>query len=106
MVVPREMEWSGNEPLLRWQDRTVPLADLGRLVGLPGRDLAEGPAFHAVLIEQGRNLSGLAVDGLVGAYEAVIKPLGMPLKTIPGLAGATVMGDGKTVLVLDLKALV
>jgi chemosensory pili system protein ChpA (sensor histidine kinase/response regulator) len=45
------------------------------------------------------------VDGLAGAFEAVIKPLGLPLKKIPGLAGATVMGEGRSVLILDVKGL-
>jgi chemosensory pili system protein ChpA (sensor histidine kinase/response regulator) len=46
------------------------------------------------------------VDRLLGTWEVVVKPLGPPLKGVRGLAGATVVGDGRTVPLLDLTALV
>ncbi len=105
LVDPRQVEWSGRQAVARWGKRVIPLVDLGLLVGLDRRDLGEGDPFPVVLTGTAENCEGLVVDGLAGAFEAVIKPLGLPLKKIPGLAGATVMGDGRIVLVLDVKGL-
>jgi two-component system, chemotaxis family, sensor kinase CheA len=48
----------------------------------------------------------LAVDELAGQQEIVIKPMGERLKNIPGIAGATEIGDKKPVLVIDAESLV
>jgi two-component system chemotaxis sensor kinase CheA len=105
LVDPRRVEWSRKQAVIRWGKRVVPLVDLGLLTGFDGRDLGGGDPFPVVLTGQANDCAALAVDGLAGAFEAVIKPLGLPLKKIPGLAGATVMGDGRIVLVLDVKGL-
>jgi two-component system chemotaxis sensor kinase CheA len=100
-----QIEWSRNRPVARWGRIVVPLADLGARIGLPGREIPREGPVSVVLTDQEGRFTGLVVDGLTGANEVVIKPLGLPLKNVPGLAGATIMGDGRTVLVLDLKAL-
>ncbi len=105
LVDPRRVEWSGQQAVTRWGKRVIPLVDLGLLAGFDRRNLGEGDPFPVVLTGTAENCEGLVVDGLAGAFEAVIKPLGLPLKKIPGLAGATVMGDGRIVLVLDVKGL-
>ena len=101
-----DIEWSQQQPLLRLGNRLVPLHDLGALVGLPPRDLRDHAGLFLAIAEFGERAAGLAVDRLLGTYEVVIKPLGPPLKRVRGLAGVTVMGDGRTVLLLDLTALV
>jgi two-component system chemotaxis sensor kinase CheA len=103
---PGEIEWSQRQPQLRLGKRLVPLHDLGALVGLPQRDLRAHPGLFLAVAEFGERAAGLAVDRLLGTYEVVIKPLGPPLKRVRGLAGVTVMGDGRTVLLLDLAALI
>jgi len=101
-----EIEWSQQQPLLRLGKRLVPLHDLGALVGLPPRDLRAHPGLFLAVSEFGERAAGLVVDRLLGTHEVVIKPLGPPLKRVRGLAGVTVMGDGRTVLLLDLAALI
>ena len=103
---PGDIEWSQQLPLLRLGQRLVPLHDLGALVGLPPRDLRAHPGLFLAVSEFGERAAGLVVDRLLGTHEVVIKPLGPPLKRVRGLAGVTVMGDGRTVLLLDLAALV
>jgi two-component system chemotaxis sensor kinase CheA len=103
---PGEVEWSQRKPLLRWGRRLVPLLDLGALLGLPPRDLRASPGLFLAVTEFGDRAAGLAVDRLLGTWEVVIKPLGPPLKRVRGLGGVTVMGDGRTVLLLDLSALI
>lgn len=61
---------------------------------------------HVVVAHIGNQRVGLLVDQLIGQEEAVIKPLGSRLHGTPGLAGATITGDGGVALILDLPVLV
>jgi two-component system chemotaxis sensor kinase CheA len=58
-----------------------------------------------VVVRDARLRAGLAVDALLGQSQAVVKPLGGPLRRVTGLAGATVRGDGRVALILDVPAL-
>ncbi|MBK1721297.1 chemotaxis protein CheA [Thiocystis violacea] len=61
---------------------------------------------HVVVVNVAQRKVGLVVDGLVGQEEVVIKPLGFGLHGLPGLAGATITGDGGIALIIDVPALV
>jgi two-component system chemotaxis sensor kinase CheA len=76
---------------------------LAKLFGLPSL-APPGPRPFAVLEVDGLTFA-LAVDRLVGQEEAVLKPLFPPLDRIKGLAGTTVLGNGRPLLVLDPRGL-
>jgi len=61
---------------------------------------------HVVVAQIGSQRIGLLVDQLIGQEEAVIKPLGGRLHGTPGLAGATISGEGRIALILDLPTLI
>ncbi|BCU08206.1 chemotaxis protein CheA [Allochromatium tepidum] len=61
---------------------------------------------HVVVVHVAQRKVGLVVDDLVGQEEVVIKPLGKGLHGVPGLAGATITGDGGIALIIDIPALV
>jgi len=60
---------------------------------------------HVVIVSVGNKRVGLVVDQLVGQEEVVIKPLGRMLTGTPGMAGATITGDGRIALILDIPTL-
>jgi two-component system chemotaxis sensor kinase CheA len=60
---------------------------------------------HVVVVNVGGIQVGLVVDFLVGQEEVVIKPLGALLQGLDGMAGATITGDGKIALILDVPGL-
>jgi len=60
---------------------------------------------HVVIVAVGTKRVGLVVDQLVGQEEVVIKPLGKMLTGTPGMAGATITGDGRIALILDIPTL-
>ncbi|WP_020410452.1 chemotaxis protein CheA [Hahella ganghwensis] len=62
-------------------------------------------AGHVVIVSVGTKRVGLVVDQLVGQEEVVIKPLGKMLHGTPGMAGATITGDGRIALILDIPSL-
>jgi two-component system chemotaxis sensor kinase CheA len=59
-----------------------------------------------VVISLAEKKIGIVVDELVGQQEIVIKPLGRYLINTPGFAGATTLGDGRVVLILDVVGLI
>ncbi|RME86169.1 MAG: chemotaxis protein CheA [Caldilineae bacterium] len=60
---------------------------------------------YAVVVGQGRERVGLVVDRLLGREEIVIRPLPPSLADLPGLAGASILGDGQVILILDALGL-
>ena len=64
-----------------------------------------GGAGKALVIRRGDEAMGFAVQRMIGQQEVVIRPLEDPLVRVPGITGATDLGDGKPTLVLDLAAL-
>ena len=68
----------------------------------PESDSKEG---HVVIVSVGTQRVGFIVDQLIGQEEVVIKPLGKMLQGTPGMAGATITGDGTIALILDVPSL-
>lgn len=66
----------------------------------------ERPEFaHVVIVTVGTQRVGFVVDQLIGQEEVVIKPLGKMLQGTPGMAGATITGDGRIALILDVPSM-
>jgi two-component system chemotaxis sensor kinase CheA len=92
------------EPVFSWGGELVPVRELSRLLGYePDRARDE----RAVVIAEGGDAGriGLAVDGLLGQQEAVLKPLLSPLDAVQGLSAVTVLGNGRPVFILDVTRL-
>ena len=82
------------------------LHDLGMLIGQsPAR--AEGqPQVPLLLIRAGDLRAAVAVDQVLGNREIVVKPVGPQIASVPGIYGATITGDGRIVVILDVAPLV
>jgi len=85
-------------PVHRHQGRLLPVVMLDEQLGLQS-EVGEGLAL-AVLEAEGRRF-GLVVDRIVDTQEIVVKPLGDPLRGLGIYGGATTLGDGQVVLILD-----
>ena len=83
----------------------LPLVRLENLVRCAGNSSEGDERFAVVAGSAGRSV-GILVDGFVGQQEVVIKPVGRRLRDLPGLAGATDLGDATAVLVLDPEGLI
>jgi len=87
------------------RDKALPLFYLRRWL-VAGAAYDELPKEgHVVVVSVGAQRVGFVVDKLIGQEEVVIKPLGALLHGMKGLAGATITGDGKISLILDLPGL-
>jgi two-component system chemotaxis sensor kinase CheA len=89
------------------RDRTLPLLHLGKIFALrEGNHYRDPDRIYVVIIGAAQHRVGLVVDDLRGQQDVVIKPMGSALRRVPGIAGATELGANRTVLLLDVAALV
>ena len=87
------------------REKAVPIFHLKRWLLKQGGGMEEPTEAHVVIVQVGTQSVGFVVDKLVGQEEVVIKPLGKMLQGTPGLAGATITGDGTIALILDVPSL-
>ncbi len=82
----------------------IPLVYLGARLGVPGSAMkAEDALVVLVEMESGRRV-GLIVDELIGQQQVVIKSLEENFHSIAGISGATILGDGRVALIIDVDA--
>ncbi|EPG5420043.1 chemotaxis protein CheA [Pseudomonas aeruginosa] len=86
------------------RDKALPLFYLKRWL-VPSAAHEEQGEGHLVILSVGTQRIGFVVDQLVGQEEVVIKPLGKMLQGTPGMAGATITGDGRIALILDVPSM-
>ncbi|MEO8308995.1 MAG: Hpt domain-containing protein [Pseudomonadota bacterium] len=80
---------------------------LGNFVGMETGSLSDlEPTLPVVLVRAGELSTGLVAEELVGSREIVVKPVGPQIANIRGISGATILGDGRIVVILDIGALV
>jgi len=103
-VRPGQIETVEMREVMAIRDETVPLLRLTDAFGLPAGNGEEQP--FVILVGLAERRLGLVVEALRGQQEIVIKPLGKRLAEIPGIAGATELGDKRVILVLDVESLV
>lgn len=99
-----QLKFLAKERLLRVREEYLPLLNLYQLMEIEPQ--AKTPeAGIVVLLESNNKRFGLCVDALVGQQQVVIKSLEKHYRRIPGVSGATIMGDGSVALILDVESL-
>ena len=100
-VKPAEMDALHKARQIEWQDNTYPLYYLPHLLG-DMEVVQENQVRNMVLLlRSGSQRIALNVDELLGNQETMVKNIGPQLSRLPGIAGATVTGDGKVLLILN-----
>jgi len=96
-----------DDPRLAHGDSSYRVQHLGSLVGSAPSALPEDEsAVSLVLVRAGDSSSALLTDSLEGSREIVVKTLGPHIASVPGVSGATILGDGRVVVILDVGTLV
>lgn len=90
-------------PVFRLRGNLLPIVELGEVLDFAADGIARDA--NIVVVQADRCQFGLLVDGIYDTEEIVVKPLGRELKSINVYAGATIMGDGKVALILDVTGL-
>ncbi|GAA4998598.1 response regulator [Pseudoluteimonas lycopersici] len=99
-------ELGASDASYRYGGEEYPVHDLGSLLGhAPAK--AEGQLQMPLLLVRAGDLrAAVLVDQVVGNREIVVKPVGPQVASLPGIFGATIMGDGRVVVILDVAPLV
>ncbi|CAN1519325.1 Signal transduction histidine kinase, phosphotransfer (Hpt) domain [Caulobacteraceae bacterium] len=89
--------------VLRLRDRLLPLVDLSEVLGVPPRDPATGESSSAfvVVMQHSGQLFGVVVDEVFDTEEIVVKPLSKALADVGTFSGATILGDGSVIMIID-----
>jgi len=88
----------------------LPIINLAEVVQLPASAAAAAPGQKAaeticLVVEVDNRRAALLVDQLIGQQQLVVKSLDANLHSVPGVAGATILGDGRVALILDVSAI-
>ena len=102
-IKPEEIKMIDNYEVFNVRQDVVSLIRLSRLFGIQTEEAGE---YHfVVIVGSGDKKMGLMVDSLIGEEDVVIKPLKDKYTNSPGIAGATILGDGTVSLIIDVSQL-
>ena len=100
--LPEEQRNSEETGIFSVRGNAIPYVRLRRMFSLTG---AAPKRENIVVVKMNEFHAGIAVDELLGGMQTVVKPLGKALRGIPGIAGSTVLGDGRVGLIIDVPSL-
>lgn len=103
-IIPSQIKVVQDQEVMLLRDMVLPLVRLRDVYQVPGEPI-NIDEISVVVVKKGEKKIGLAVDYLIGQQEIVIKSLGENLDNIPGIAGATIFGNGLVSLIVDATSL-
>jgi two-component system chemotaxis sensor kinase CheA len=104
-VDPSAVRALESNEIIAHRGSALPLFRLSKFFNLSEPQHSRDGRFHVFVTGAGTNALGIAVDRIVGHQEIVVRTIGDSLVQVPGIAGATDLGDEKVVLILDVPAL-
>ena len=103
-IVEEDIYTVEGKSVLKLRDEVLPLVNMADIFNIE-KILEPEKYLYVVILGLGSSKVGLIVDRFIGQEEIVIKSLGEFLKGIPGIAGATIRGDGRVTLIVDVGSL-
>ncbi len=97
-----DISYINRRPVLRLRDEIIPVINLGKVLGRRTGSLTLAEKPYVVVVGLADQKLGINIDRFLGQEEVVIKSLGSYLGTTDGVAGATILGDGRIRLIIDL----
>ena len=101
-----EKQLASDNPSFNYAGEEYAIHDLGRLIGHAQAKAQDSLQMPLLLARAGDLRAAITIDQVLGSREIVVKPVGPQVNSIPGIFGATIMGDGRVVVILDVAPLV
>ena len=102
-----KQKYAENNPSYHYADRDYSLCHLGSLLEVCQPQLGGADRmFPVLLVRSGDSRMAIHVEATLGNREIVVKPLAPQLSRLPAVSGATILGDGNVILILDIQGLV
>lgn len=105
-INPDQIHTVESKEAINLRGQILPLVRLNDVFGLPHRGIIEKNFFPVVIAQSAEKKIGLLVDQLLGRQKIVRKNLSQPINKINGISGATILGDGRVVLILDVAQII
>jgi len=108
-ISEKELKYLQNFEVIRVREEVIPIIRLNKVLGVKNSTHSQEDAderLSLVIVECGKKAMGLVVTQVLGEQDIAVKPLGSIIKRTKGIAGATILGDGKVALILDIMSLV
>lgn len=96
----------GRDAVIRFRENFVPLVDVAQVMGFRDTPVTPGQGVAVVVETESGARAALMVDAIQGQRQVVIKSLETNYQQVPGVAAATILGDGRVALILDVDAIV
>ena len=96
----------GVDPVIRFRDRFLPLIDVAFVMGFSGTPIDPTGGVAVVVETEGGQQAALLFEAIQGQRQVVIKSLETNYQQVDGVAAATILGDGRVALILDIDVLV
>ena len=107
-VLPKELKFVQNFEVVRVREEIIPVLRMEKELNIPACSEEEGHTskqLSLVIVEFEKKALALLVSQIIGEQDIVVKPLPSFVKRTKGIAGATILGDGKVALILDILGL-
>jgi two-component system chemotaxis sensor kinase CheA len=91
--------------IISYRESVLPLLRLSEFFRLPPKKQSSAAVFHVLISGTGTTAVGIVVDRILGHREIIVRAISDPLLQVPGIAGATDLGDERVVLILDVPSL-
>ena len=101
-----DAQLASGSPTFVYAGEDYQIHDLGKLLGQGAARAEDSLQVPLLLARSGDLRSAICVDHVIGSREIVVKPVGAQVSSIPGIFGATIMGDGRVIVILDVAPLV
>ncbi len=95
-----------DRPVFTYAGEEYVIHDIGRLIGHLPAKAQDSLQMPLLLARSGDLRTAICIDQVLGSREIVVKPVGPQVSSVPGIFGATIMGDGRVVVILDVAPLV
>jgi len=97
---------SSGEPTYTYAGEDFTIYELSQLLGVAQGRAIDETQLPLLMTRTGDQRAAVRIDGVVGSREIVVKSVGPQISSVPGIFGATIMGDGSVIMILDLAPLV
>jgi two-component system chemotaxis sensor kinase CheA len=95
----------GSGRVVKVRDEYLPVLPLAQVFSVPSGDAASAPELMVIVEAEGQRVA-LIVDELLGQHQVVVKNLEANYRRVPNVSGATILGDGRVALIIDVASLV
>lgn len=105
-IGPDDIKTVESKDAVTVRGQILPLVRLGDIFGLPRKGITEKRNLPVVVVQSVEKKIGLLIDELRGRQEIISKAIGDPLREVKNISGATILGNGKVILILDIPYII